>query len=1573
MFGQHKYILLLSMIRNLHIFLLLFICYFPVFAQSNTQSNGNMPLRFVVKFKKQHIRNGRVEYASQMLKNEMQVSEVSSLFNESATPLPSSLSGLYEIQLKKGQNVQDAIQQLYNRDLIEYAEPITYYEKLSPPPFIPNDYYYVKGDLWGLQKAKVPEAWELSKGDSNIVIGIIDDYVWTAHPEFRGQMKYNHKERYGIRNFDDDGNGFVDDSLGFDFAEGNNKITGWHGTAVAGISSAKVNNTIGVAGVGFNCRFMPIKVVDEKQDILNINIVKAIKYAADNGCKIINLSLKKTVTIFSQLEQDVINYATSKGVLVIAAAGNNMGEIDAYPASYNHVLSVGASDENDRNVRAYSNFIDILAPGKLIRTTYIQDDYTEGHEGTSFAVPFVAGAAGLVKARFPDFTPLQIAAQLRATADDVYQVAGNSAFAEKLGKGRINVLRAVQDRNIAQAVKSQNHKFTDKFGNYAFYDDTVSLVCDFVNYLKPSTKALKATLSTSSPYVIILKNTVPVGALKTLDSVNNAKNPFVVYIKPETPPATTIKFRIGFEDNGYTDYQYFNITTSPNYLNIYANELALTSAADGRIGMVGQEGNNGIGITYKGKQYLSDAGLMISTSPSKVANGVYVNPTTRANDFSTVSHIKFTNKDLQSITATAIIKETSKIGLEVKQTIKGRINTPHRQYVLVEYEITNQSGSNIDSMSVGLFADWNIETGNYNFADWDSQGQFGYISQTNLNTFLGVKVIDNSPQYYAIDKSTSDGKINWADGFSDAEKHTALNNSLAQKQAGYSSLGGTDVAQVISAKIKQLPNGQSKKVIFAILAGNSIDELRKAAAQATLMANPNTPKGAKPIVPTMLCKDKTMQVKPQNGTKFRFYEENNLQEPKLEGKEIIVTLADTSKIFYISNVDSLLESDLLKYQFKAHQAKASFQSVDSLNLVDSSLVYFYDKSVKAVKWSWDFGDKSELDTLKNPKHEYKQAGLYKVVLNIVDSIGCASSFSKNIRVVRLRRSPTPILNQYEIFACRVAPISITPVNGRNFKFYSSLNLPPIYIGKTLILKDINVKQVYITNTDSTFESLPTVLIIKRGNLKADFDYSPKADIILNSQIKFTDLSLSNLFINRWEWDFGDGSPIDFEKNPTHRFDRQGIYKILLKVSDLSGCTDTISKFFKIGSKAPKPIVVNQIVCKGATASISPTGGTKFNFYTSLPLKTPVFQGQSYSFMPLQSQLLYVTSADSIVESDYQTVSVEINEPFANFEAPAEILLYRPNNSADFRDLSKNAVAWLWNFGDGSPTVNVRNPNYTYKKQGEYTVTLSIRDKYDCNAFVSKKIKVINRASPPVISGVTICKDVEVILRPTGGTKFRFYEIFPSSIVAFTGSSWNLGKVIMSKTYYVTNADSLHESEATKVEVKVDEINAAYEVKTPSSEVYANDSIQFKALAENAISWEWFFGDGTSSNARNPIHIYQNAGNYSLSLTTRNITGCVASSTTAFTVKAKAMIPTNVQLYLYPNPTEGDVRVEVNASKLTPVYVEIYNNIGQSIRTFTQEMVKNEIYEFSLKGYQKGLYILRFTFDGQTYIKKIVHQ
>ncbi|MCU0390755.1 MAG: PKD domain-containing protein [Thermoflexibacter sp.] len=1570
--------------RKFYVYLFFIFLFFPfsIFSQSLKLPQRYVSNRLIVKVRTStKTPTARTESTEVLLKNYMGLAQVNHVFSENIkvqklTPL-FAFENYFEVEIFPHEDITQAMQRLQAQEWVEYVEPLTYFQTLSPP-FMPNDKFFVEGRQWGLEKAKVPQAWEISKGDTNVVIGIIDDYLWLDHPEFAGQLKYNHRERYGKKGIDDDGNGFVDDSLGYDFAQQNFKISGWHGTAVAGVAAAKVNNQIGIAGVGFNTRIMPIKV---KPEILfprlpeptSLDVAKAIKYAADNGCRIINISLGST-DWYSKFLQETINYATLvKNSLVIAAAGNERREENIFPASYEHVLSVAASDENDAHIGSRSNFIDILAPGKNIWTTNIPNDLYVLHEGSSYAAPFVAGAAGLIMAKFPNMTALQVAEQLRVTADNVYELQANAPFKEKLGKGRINVWRALQE-NIAMSVRAHQPLFTNRFGNYAFQNDTVSLSCNFVNYLKPSSNNLKAILSSTSPYVQIIKNTIQIGKLGTLDSISQAN--FLIYLNPNTPRGEPIKFRIGFEDDNYSDYQYFTLNTTDYYLDISINNFSLSSAANGRIGLVNQENTEGIGIEFLNNQILKEAGLMIGTAPSKVINSIFSNATSKSNDFSPIQPIKLIQKDFHNIKTSAIFDDKGKIGLEIEQIIRGKKNKPHQNYVLIDYNIKNQSEQDLDSLYVGLYADWEMGGGSYNLADWDKEDNFGYIYQENSKTYAGIKAIGGEYQYYPLEKLYNDGQINITDGFSEAEKFITLSNGLKRTQAGYN-INSANVAHVVGVKINKFAQNQIKKVTFILLSGNSVEELRQSLKKAESLLNPLSSLSPRPILPQTLCWSDTMYVKPTNTKNLNIYSKDNFKEPLRTVSELKLALADTAKTFYLSNADSVIESDLIAYSFKAHKPKANFTSIDSLNIADSNVIYFRDKSFKAIKWKWDFGDNSPLDTLPAPIHRFAKIGNYKVTLTIIDSLGCLASVTKLIKVVRLVRSPVPTLPLYEIYACRTEKVTLAPQNGQLFKFYTTFPAQrAIHSGKTFTINDLSIKKIFITGIDSAFESLPIEINITRGDLKADFNYSPKADTIVNDQISFIDLSKGSLGVSIWEWDFGDGSPKRYERNPNHRYKAQGTYRVRLKVSDYSNCSDTISKVFRVGRKGQTPIVSDQVVCQGNSTVITPSNGGTFNFYNALPLTTPIYKGKSLLLNNLSENLtLYITNADSIVESDYQRVIITVNTPQADFYAPDEILLYRANNTVIVQDRSINAESWIWDMGDGSPKLFSQNVNYLYKKQGEYTITLTIKNKFGCTASKSKKIKIINRSNPPQIKDIRICENSPVILSPSGGTLFKFYETYPSSLVLHTGNNWDIGKLTSSKTYFVTCIDSLHESEATKVEVKVEQISSDFEAVNSEGKttLFAGDTIFFKPKITNALFYQWYFGDGASSNQNKPFYIYPNAGVYSVYLFARHDIGCTAEGRQSITIKPKSMIPPNVKVYLYPNPTEGEVKLEVNSAKLTQVYIEIYNLLGQKVGVLEEKMIKDEVYTLNLVGRDKGVYLIKISIDNEQIIKKIVYR
>lgn len=284
------------------------------------------------------------------------------------------------------------------------------------------------------------EAWKTVSGNPGITIALVDTGVDLDHPDLQDNLVpgINLVER-GSPPEDDNG----------------------HGTSVAGVLAAVGNNGIGVSGVMWNAKLMPIKALDEWGDGTEEDLGEAIQYAVKNGAKIVVLSVG--LHRESPYMRDIVNYAESQGVLLVAAAGNDgvsMGSKAAvkYPAAYPTVLAVGGA-RPDRTVDARSNpgsELDIMAPWNVY-TTAVGGGYKK-EEGTSMAAPQAAAAAALVMARNPSFQPYQVRELLRQTAADM----GSAGFDNSSGYGLLRVDRAVTATLSKDAYEPNNASGTAK-------------------------------------------------------------------------------------------------------------------------------------------------------------------------------------------------------------------------------------------------------------------------------------------------------------------------------------------------------------------------------------------------------------------------------------------------------------------------------------------------------------------------------------------------------------------------------------------------------------------------------------------------------------------------------------------------------------------------------------------------------------------------------------------------------------------------------------------------------------------------------------------------------------------------------------------------------------------------------------------------------------------------------------------------------------------------------------------------------------------------------------------------------
>ena len=315
---------------------------------------------------------------------------------------------------------------------IEWVEP-NYTFTLD---MLPNDPYFDQQASY-LNRLGMPAAWELTTGRSDVVIAILDTGVAMNHEDLESGIWTNPLE-IPDNGIDDDGNGFIDDIHGWNFPDGNNQIYDdyGHGTHVAGIAAARINNGIGIAGMAGGATIMPVDVFNHGIGTYE-DLIRAIIYATDNGARVINMSLG--ASSYSRGEEMAVDYAYSHNVVVVAAAGNTGSEENHYPGAHQNVIGVAATDAND-NLCGFStrgDFVDVAAPGCSVFST-VPGGYG-WKSGTSMATPHVAGLAALILSLNPTLTSAQVRALIEQNVDDL----GAPGRDKQFGYGRINAARAL--------------------------------------------------------------------------------------------------------------------------------------------------------------------------------------------------------------------------------------------------------------------------------------------------------------------------------------------------------------------------------------------------------------------------------------------------------------------------------------------------------------------------------------------------------------------------------------------------------------------------------------------------------------------------------------------------------------------------------------------------------------------------------------------------------------------------------------------------------------------------------------------------------------------------------------------------------------------------------------------------------------------------------------------------------------------------------------------------------------------------------------------------------------------------
>lgn len=349
---------------------------------------------------------------------------------------------LVHLKLQPSTDVFAAMRIVNALPAVIWSSPNFYYPG-DPRDIVPNDPSYGSQYHHALMGDNL--AWNTTLGSPTITIGITDDGVDLVHPDLAPNIWTNPGEIAG-NGLDDDGNGYIDDVNGWDWANGNNNPApdgGSHGTHVTGIAAARTNNGIGVAGVCGQCTIVPLQFYGGLNNWTAAIINETYSYAADNGVKILSTSYNIDGFVGDPVFAAGLDYMYDEGVLHFNSAGNG-NALNPPRQVFTHVLLVASTDNTDTR-SSFSNYgtgVDIAAPGSDILSTLPSNTYGL-NSGTSMATPNASGAAGLIWSAFPSWTREQVAAALLANADNIDAI--NPAYAGLLGTGRVNTFKAINN------------------------------------------------------------------------------------------------------------------------------------------------------------------------------------------------------------------------------------------------------------------------------------------------------------------------------------------------------------------------------------------------------------------------------------------------------------------------------------------------------------------------------------------------------------------------------------------------------------------------------------------------------------------------------------------------------------------------------------------------------------------------------------------------------------------------------------------------------------------------------------------------------------------------------------------------------------------------------------------------------------------------------------------------------------------------------------------------------------------------------------------------------------------------
>ncbi|NJD21796.1 MAG: hypothetical protein FIA82_03875, partial [Melioribacter sp.] len=751
-----------------------------------------------------------------------------------------SLSRIYLLTYNSPEDPLEAAQKISKQNGVEWAEP----KYIQTVTYSPNDSLFALSQQRNLEQIHAKEAWDITKGDSTVIIGIVDTGVDWTHPDLLTNVWYDHGNFAGI---DLGGEKGIPDNDPREDASAQNR---YHGTHVAGIACAVTNNQKGIASIGYNCSFIPVKASrGDKRDANGYPYIyygyEGIKYAADKGAWVINCSWGGFD--YSNLGQEIINYALSKSALVVAAAGNDGQLTDYYPASYSGVLSVGWSETDSDAIFPLSNYgrsVDVFAPGTSIlstwqKTPFVFDSLYHRISGSSMSSPLVAGLAGLVFSMRRGYTALQVAEQVRVTSDNIEQ-SNNASLKYLLGRGRVNAFKAVTDTN-ATAIRATSVKFIDEGNGNGILEsgEMVSIDITFTNYLKPAAN-ISVLLENTDNSVEFLNRNFDTGPMATLGTVSNSSNKFRFEIHTDASLNHDLHLLLKYIVNGNeVDFQWINARINPTYDTHNIGNITMSITSKGALGFNDFPNNQeGSGFKFNGgENLLFEGAFMYGTSSSKLMDAARIT-LMQSEDFVTLTPMKVINDGIEQDGRTIFSDAgagANALGITTQLLTYTYSQIPDDNYIILKATLNNTTSQNINGLYAGYYFDWDIpaDAPKTDLTYYDVINNFGvaFDKTKGVDTYVGAALLSsNNYGYYPIDNNATTGEVILAnaDGFSDAEKWITISSKGAMNKTA----GPSDISFVISAGPFSIPANQSIDIGFSVAAGSTLDELKNAINQS---------------------------------------------------------------------------------------------------------------------------------------------------------------------------------------------------------------------------------------------------------------------------------------------------------------------------------------------------------------------------------------------------------------------------------------------------------------------------------------------------------------------------------------------------------------------------------------------------------------------------------------------------------------------------------------------------------------------------------------------------------------------